>query len=395
MRVKPLLGLLAAAALVLPAVPAVAAPGVAPAVRHGEGDPRALLQQQLAAMHTAGMPGVFAQVRDGSRTWDVTAGVADVDSGRPVRPGLRQRIGSITKTFVATTILQLVGEHRLDLDAPIVRYLHDASLDTLDGRVTVRMLLNHTSGIADFAPILFADPSAVEGLRFHTFTPQDLITIGLSQPATNAPGERWSYSDTNYIILGLLIEQVTGRPYAQEVNRRILRPLGLSHTYFPGTSPYLRGPHMTGYVMADGSLHDFTVFSPTSGWAAGEVISTAGDLNLFYRALLTGRLLNPALLTQMQTTVPIIPSMPEVAGWGLGIWWQETPCGRVWGHTGGVVGYTTKSWHSADGRRQVTLAENLIEYATPGQPHPIDQARDAFLTTAMCGPDAPVYHWAG
>lgn len=233
----------------------------------------------------------------------------------------------------------------------------------------------------------------MEALRFRTIPPRELIAVGLSQPATNPPGERWSYSNTNYIILGLLIERVTGRPYAQEISRRILSPLGMQHTYFPGTSPYIRGPHMAGYALVDGSLHDMTVFSPTSGWAAGEMISTTADLNRFYRALLTGRLLTPALLAQMQTTVVVVPDQPEAAGWGLGILWLASPCGRVWGHTGGVVGYSTYSWHSADGRRQVTLAENLIGYAAPGQLHPIDQAQDVFLTTAMCGPGAPVYHW--
>jgi D-alanyl-D-alanine carboxypeptidase len=283
----------------------------------------------------------------------------------------------------------LVGEHRVRLDAPIARYLPDALPGELGQQVTVRMLLNHTSGIADYSAAL-----NLPELQFRTFTPQELIGIGLSQPATNAPGERWSYSSTNYVVLGLLIERLAGRPYAQEIGLRILRPLGLRHTYFPGTNPYIRGPHMAGYVMlADGSLRDVTVFNPSTGWATGEMISTAADVNRFYRALLTGRLLNRALLAQMQTTVVIIPGMPEVAGWGLGIWWLATPCGRVWGHTGGSVGYSTYSWHSADGSRQVTLAENLILYAAPGQVHPIDRARDAFLTSAMCGPDTPVFHW--
>jgi D-alanyl-D-alanine carboxypeptidase len=388
MRIRLLLSILVATALIGAAPPTTAASA------QQSGNTGRLLQQRLDAMHAAGMPGVFAQVRDGDRTWNLAAGVADVGTGRPVRPWLRQRIGSITKTFVATTILQLVGEHRVDLDAPVARYLPDVVPGGLGRQVSVRMLLNHTSGIADYAPVLFADPAAVEALRFRTIPPRELIGIGLSQPVTNAPGERWSYSNTNYIVLGLLIERLTGRPYAQEVSRRILRPLGLWDTYFPGTSPYIRGPHMAGYVMAaDGSLRDLTVFSPTSGWAAGEMISTAADVNRFYRALLTGRLLNRALLAQMQTTVVVVPGQPDAAGWGLGILWLATPCGRVWGHTGGVVGYSTSTWHSADGRRQVTLAENLIQYAPPGQPHPIDQARDAFLTTAMCGPQAPVYHW--
>jgi D-alanyl-D-alanine carboxypeptidase len=388
MSIKRLMRILTAVALIAPAAPA------APAAAAPHDDTGRLLQQQLQAMHSAGMPGVFAQVRDGDRAWNLAAGVADVDTGRPVRPHFRHRIGSITKTFVATTTLQLVGEHRLDLDKPIGRYLPDALPVELARQVTVRMLLNHTSGIADHSGVLFGDLEAAAALRFRIFTPQELIAIALSQPPTDRPGERWSYSSTNYIILGLLIEKVTGRPYAQEISRRILHPLRLQHTSFPGTNPYLRGPHLTAYlVWTDGSLRDVTVFSQTTGWAAGEMISTAADVNRFFRALLTGRLLDRALLAQMQTTVPIIPTLPDAAGWGLGIWWLATPCGRVWGHTGGEGGHSTYSWHSADGRRQVTLAENLVNYAAPGQIHPIDRARDAFLTTAMCGPNAPVYDW--
>jgi D-alanyl-D-alanine carboxypeptidase len=225
----------------------------------------------------------------------------------------------------------------------------------------------------------------VEALRWRTATPQALIRVGLAQPPTGAPGERWSYSNTNYIILGLLIEKLTGRPYATEVSRRILRPLHLRDTYFPGTDPWIRGPHMAAYVpWSDGTLHDFSAFNMSWAWAAGEMISTAADLNRFYRALLTGKLLSPALLAEMRTTVVVDPSAPDAGGYGLGIFWLATPCGPVWGHSGGVVGHTTYSLHSADARRQVTQAENLIRYAAPGEQHPIDQARSAFLLTALC-----------
>jgi D-alanyl-D-alanine carboxypeptidase len=380
---RTVLGALAAALLVSPAAtgPAIAAPQ--PPAPDGTG---ALLQQLLDAMHAAGMPGVFAQVRDGSRTWNLAAGVADVDTGRPVRPHFQHRVGSIEKTFVATTILQLAGEHRVRLDAPIGRYLPDVLPGRLSRQVSVRMLLNHTSGLADYEDVLLSGNQAIERLQFRTLTPRELIAIGLSRPLTNAPGERWSYSNTNYIIAGLLIERLTGRPYAREISRRILRPLGLRHTYFPGTNPYIRGPHMAAYVpWPDGTLRDFSVFNMSWAWAAGEMISTAADLNRFYRALLTGRLLGPALLAQMQTTVAVDPGMPEAAGYGLGIAWLATPCGRFWGHGGGVVGQTTNSYHSTDGRRQVTQGENLSQYATPGEVHPIDPARDAFLSTAVCG----------
>ena len=383
MQYRKILSALAAAVVAAPLMAGPAAAATRPAPDPGTG---ARLQQLLDAVHDAGMPGLFAQVRDGRRTWNLAAGVADVETNRPVRPWFQHRIGSITKTFVATTVLQLVGERRVRLDAPVARYLPGVVPGELGQQVTIRMLLNHTSGLGDYDDVLLADYASVEALQFRTITPQELIGIGLSQPPTNAPGERWSYSNTNYILLGLLIERVTGHRYASEVTRRILRPLNLRHTYFPGTNPHIRGPHMAAYVpWSDGTLRDFADFNMSWGWAAGEMISTADDLNRFYRALLTGRLLRPELLAQMQTTVPVEPSMPDFGGYGLGIYWLTTPCGRMWGHSGGVVGHTTNSFHSADAHRQVTEAENLILYAAPGEVHPIDQARSAFLTTAMCG----------
>jgi D-alanyl-D-alanine carboxypeptidase len=378
---RMLLSTLTAVALIVPAAPSMAAP------HQTGGEAGRRLQQLLEAEHAAGMPGVFAQVRHGSRSFDLAAGVADIDSGRPARPYLRHRVGSITKTFVATTVLQLVGERRVRLDAPIGRYLPGVLPGELGRQVTVRMLLNHTSGIADYDQVLLSGFDAVAALQFRTVTPAELIRIGVSLPPTNAPGARWSYSNTNYIVLGELINAVTGRSYASEVSRRILRPLQLRHTYFPGTDPHVRGPHMAAYVpWSDGSLRDFASFNMSWAGAAGEMISTAADLNRFYRALLSGRLLARKLLAEMRTTVPMEPSMPEVAGYGLGIYWRATSCGRIWGHDGGVIGHTTYSLHSADGRRQVTLAENLIRYAAPGEAHPIDQARDAFIGTALCGP---------
>src|SRR3954470_9615660 len=247
MLYRTVLKTLAATLLVVP----VAAGPAAAAVRSTAApDQRAVLQQLLDAEHAAGMPGVFAQVRDGRRAWNLAAGVADVTTGRPVRPSFRQRVGSITKTFVATTVLQLVGENRVRLDTAIAHYLPDIIPGELGRRVTVRMLLNHTSGLGDYDEVLvnLADPESMERLRFRTITPQQLVRIGLSQPPTNAPGERWSYSNTNYIVLGLLIERVTGHRYTSEVSRRILRPLHLNHTYFPGTDPYIRGPHSKAYV---------------------------------------------------------------------------------------------------------------------------------------------------
>ena len=365
-------GLVAATLLGTPATAAVAA---AP-------DPTGpALQHQIDAVHAAGLPGAFAEVHDGRRTWTPTSGVADVETGEPVRDGMRHRVGSITKTFVATTVLQLVGERRIALDAPVGRYLPGVVPGDLGRQVTVRMLLNHTSGIGDYDTALVKEYDDIIAVGETVYRPRQLAAIGLAEPVTNAPGAGWAYSNTNYVLAGLIIEKVTGRPYAAEVTRRILRPLGLHDSYFPGREPWIRGPHMAAYVpWIDGELRDFQVYGMTWAWAAGELISTAHDLNVFYRALLTGRLLSPQLMAEMQTTVP-------EAGYGLGIYVVDAPCGRFWGHDGGTIGHKTISWHSADGRRQVSYAQNLSFYAAPGEPNPIDEARGTFLLTALCGPE--------
>ncbi|WP_433294085.1 serine hydrolase domain-containing protein [Actinoplanes sp. CA-030573] len=368
----------------LVAVPAGATSAAASAADRSRPDRQ--LQQLLDAVHAAGMPGLFAEVRDGHDTWRGASGLADVRTGRPADPASEHRIGSITKTFVATTVLQLVGEHRVRLDAPIGRYLPDVVGGRLGREVTVRMLLNHTSGIGNYTDALLATPEDIVSVGKRTFTPEELVAIGLALPPTGPPGARFSYTNTGYIILGLLIERITGHPYAAEVSRRILRPLRLRHTYFPGTNPYLPKPHLNAYVVwTDGRLRDFTVYNMSWGWSAGEMISTAHDLNVFYRALLSGRLLRPSLLAQMKTTVPFDPNAPERGGYGLGIGYMDLPCGRIWGHGGGVIGHTTESLHSEDGSRQVTEGENLIGYETEGQPSPIDDARVQFLLQALCG----------
>jgi D-alanyl-D-alanine carboxypeptidase len=340
------------------------------------------LQQLLEAVHTAGMPGVFAEVRDGTRTWAGAAGVADVDTGRPVRPWFMHRVGSITKSFVATTILQLVGEHRVRLDAPIGDYLPGLLPDPLGRQVTVRMLLQHTSGIGNYTdPIRTYED--IEALRDRTATPLELVAIGLSLPAAFPPGTGWSYSNTNYIIAGLLVERITGRPVADEVGRRILRPLGMRGTYFPGNDPIIRGPHANAYVpWSDGTLRDFSAMNMSWAWAAGALISTPQDLDTFYRALLTGRRCPRRCWPRCAARCRWTRSADH---W---LFQVPTPCGPVWGHTGGVIGQTTASYHSPDGSRQVTLAENMIFMEPSEQQNAVAEAENRFLAVALCGPEA-------
>jgi D-alanyl-D-alanine carboxypeptidase len=343
------------------------------------------LRRLLQAEHDAGMVGVFAEVRDGRRFYELAAGTAEVSTSRPMRPTLRHRVGSITKTFVATTVLQLVGEGRFRLDSTIGRLLPGVLPAALGRQITVRMLLNHTSGLGNYTEVVLGSVEALESTRSRTFTPADLIAVALTLPVTNPPGDGWSYSNTNYIVLGMLVERLTGHRYGEEIQRRILRPLGMRDSYFPGADPRIRGPHSHAYVeWLDGTLRDFTTYNMSAAWAAGELISTPQDLNRFYRALLAGRLLRPSLLAEMQRTVPFVPDAPELGGYGLGLMRLPMPCGPVWGHDGGTVGHTTVSLHGGD--RQVTLAENAVSLLPTPEEDPIAEAQFAFIEAALCGP---------
>ncbi|SCE89533.1 D-alanyl-D-alanine carboxypeptidase [Micromonospora haikouensis] len=344
--------------------------------------PADALDAGIGAITDAGMVGVFAEARDGRDRWRGASGIADLDTGRPMRPGLQHRVGSITKTFVAATLLRLAGEGRVALDAPLGRYLPEYAVPG----VTVEMLLNHTSGIGDYDTVLFTSGYDVERLRFTTFTPDQLVRIGLGEPRTGAPGAGFAYSNTNYILAGLVVERVTGRGAADEVHRRVIRPLGLHQTYFPGRRTRIAGPHSEAYLpWYDGQLRDFSVANMSWAWTAGALVSTAADLNRFFRALLGGRLLRPAELARMRTTVPLDPTQPEAGGYGLGLLWLALPGGRLWGHDGVVFGHATISLHAPDGSRQVTLGTNVTHYQVPGQPDPIGAATGAFLVTALSG----------
>lgn len=345
---------------------------------------RVALQRALDAVPAAGVPGAFASMRAGRRGWAGAAGIAELSNARPMRPAMRQRVGSITKTFVATTLLQLVDEKRLRLDDPVGRWLPELVPGELGQQVTVRMLLNHTSGIGNYTDAILDSLAAVEQVRTTTYAPAELVSIALRLPPTGAPGEAFSYSNTNYILVGLIIERVTGNGAVTEVNRRILRPLELTDTYFPGTDPRIRGPHAGAYFAPLG-VRDFSEYGMTWAWTAGELIATMDDLNTFFRALLAGRLLSAPTLDEMLTVVPYDPAVPEAGGYGLGIFRAETPCGPIWGHDGGVIGQITFSMHRRDASRQVSFAMNLSHYQllAPG-PHPIDLAWQEFVLVAHC-----------
>ncbi|MCE6998772.1 beta-lactamase family protein [Saccharothrix sp. S26] len=275
------------------------------------------------------------------------------------------RIGSTTKTFVATVVLQLVDEGEVGLDDPVDRYVAGVPRGRNGDRPTVRQVLNHTSGLYDYAHEEGYSTNRWRGAaRFRTYRPQELLDVAFARPSYFDPGQGWHYSNTNYVVAGMLIERVTGRTYGDEVRSRILRPLGLAHTTVPGRRPGLPHPHARGYALVDGRLVDATVMNPTLDWAAGEMISTAEDLNRFFDALLGGRLTSAASLDAMRRTVD---DTGTIFAYGLGLQRFDLPCGRsVWGHGGELIGYRTYATRADDGTR-ATLSYNPLPADVPGE----------------------------
>ncbi|NIK54800.1 serine hydrolase domain-containing protein [Kribbella shirazensis] len=318
--------------------------------------------------------GALAEVRDGGRVWRGSSGVAELDSSRKVPVAGRFRIGSVTKTFVATVVLQLVAEKRIRLDDSVERWLPGVVPN--GANITVRHLLNHTSGLYDFKDTLPMPPSEeFYALRYRTWTASEQIERALANPPMfNDPGSRYEYSNTNYLLIGEIIEKVTGRTYAEEIEGRVIRPLHLHGTTLPGTSPYIKGPHPHGYVPKDGGMIDYTELNPTLFGASGDMISTTRDLNRFFAALLGGHLLPANLLEEMKT-----PGT-ENGRYGLGLTWHDTACKvRVYGNDGDALAYQAYSFSTEDTRRQATVA------VTPHLPDNPDDSVDAFLDRAFCG----------
>lgn len=351
---------LTAAALVTPAAASVAEQRTPD--RHGA------TQRALEQAVEAGSPGALAQATDRYSAWDGEAGVADRTTGRERGPADGFRVGSITKTFVATVILQLEAEGRLSLDDTVERWLPGLVRGNgHDGRtVTLRRLLNHTSGIHEYTDDKEFAGKVFGGFfehRYDTWAPRDLVRIAMGHAPYFAPGGGWHYSNTNYVLAGLVVEKATGRPYGREVERRVLRPLGLRATSVPGTRAAMPRPSGRAYSVLVGpepgtAIHDVTELNPSAAWSAGEMISTTGDLNRFYRALLGGRLLPKGQLKKMTTTVPVGAEAPNHR-YGLGLMSQRLSCGEeVWGHSGGIHGSSSEAVGTRDGGRALALNFN-------------------------------------
>jgi D-alanyl-D-alanine carboxypeptidase len=340
------------------------------------GPDRPELQKAIEEIVESGFTGVTLRVHDERGEWVGSAGAAEL--GEPAKPPVNGhvRIGSNTKTFTATLVLQLVAEGTIGLDTPVVGYLPEFGLDE---RITVRMLLQHTSGVFNFTGEVYDDGTIVHGIpvpysstgkewmdnRFRTHRPEELVRLALSKPARFEPGTGWSYSNTNYVLARLLIEKVTGRSLAEEMQRRILGPLGLSGTVVPDASPEIPEPHAHLYYRYEDAGQqktiDITRYNPSWVCTGGDMISTTQDLHTFISALNGGKLLPAELLAEMRTPHPTgIPNMD----YGLGVFVVTTDGGgTVITHNGGNVAAAALMYSTPDGSKTLTAALTWVDDA--------------------------------
>ncbi|KOG08087.1 MULTISPECIES: serine hydrolase domain-containing protein [Streptomyces] len=355
----------------------------------GQGQDRPQLQEAIEELVESGFVGVQLRVNDEQGEWVGSAGVRRLGQNAKAVATGHFRIGSSTKSFVATSVLLLVAEGGIGLDAPADDYLPEFGLDR---RITVRMLLQHTSGIFNHTGELYEDGTIARGVpwqgkewvdnRFKTYLPEELVRLSLSKPARFAPGTGWSYANTNYVLARLVIEKVTGRSFAEELQRLILGPLGMTGTLAPGASPEIPEPHNHGYYRyEDGGQErtvDVTRQNPSWVGAGGDMTSTTRDLHTYFSALMGGRLLPAELLAEMRT--------PEATvGYGLGVFAQETQGGTVFHHNGATMGSAALMYSTPDGSRTLTAGLSWVDDADLSIAPAFQTAQQRFVDQVFCG----------
>ncbi|MEU3842486.1 serine hydrolase domain-containing protein [Streptomyces sp. NPDC028635] len=375
------LGAVVLSLLTVPAHAATARPAhpAAPAAALPRPD-LAGLREVLRTAGRQGAPGATARIDDGGSVLTASVGVADRATKRALADTDRFRVGSITKTFTAVVLLQLADEGKLNLDASVDHYLPGLLPDR---RITVRHVLSHRSGLYDYTNDMFARTvPGFEAVRTKVFTYRQLVERSLRHAPTGRPGGAYAYSNTNFVVAGMLVEKLTGRPVATAYQDRIFTPLKLRDTFYvhPGTA--LPGRYARGYLTPDApgtALVDAT--RQTVSWAqsAGAIISSTRDLNTFYSALLRGRLTSVAQLRQMRSWVPAGTGQ----AYGLGLRRRDLSCGvSVYGHTGAVQGYYSYAFTSADGRRSLAALADTSNNAA------VHTTMLRTLESAFCGAPA-------
>jgi D-alanyl-D-alanine carboxypeptidase len=307
------------------------------------------------AMTAAGVPGAIVGIWGPDGGYVRAFGVADKATRAPMKTDFYSRIGSVTKTFTITAVLQLADQGKLGLDDAIAEFIPEVPLGD---RITLRQLARMQSGLfnysnsPEFQQAIFADPR-------RAFTPRELLNFALAQPNQFPPGEGFEYSNTNTILLGLVVQKVSGEPLDSYIQEHILDPLSMSHTSFPATNAF-PDPHAQGYTAqtADGKEAVATDWNPSWTWAAGAMISTLDDMRIWAPALATGKLLTPQMQAQRLQTVAS-PGIPPQDGYGLGIF----NLGGWIGHNGSLPGYQTVVVYLPEKQTSLVILTNTdIEY---------------------------------
>lgn len=297
-------------------------------------------------------PGAIVGVRTPQGTWIKAYGISDTGTNAPMTTDMHTRIGSITKTFTGTLLLQLAAQGKLSLDDPIEKYVPDVPNGE---RVTLRLLSNMTSGVAsytfnkEFDEKLFGNTATI-------FTPTELVAYGVAKSPLFEPGAKYNYSNTNLVLLGLVIEKVAGQPVGDLFQKEIIDPLGLRNTVWPNTSTDLPAPYSQGYTLQGEQATpekpaNSTHWNPSWMWTAGGLISGIDDLLTYGRALATGQgLLPPATQSERLT------SFPQSSEYAYGL---SLACVDGWvGHTGETPGYNTSLYHDTTTDTTVIVQTN-------------------------------------
>jgi D-alanyl-D-alanine carboxypeptidase len=306
------------------------------------------------AMTDASIPGAIVGIWGPAGDYVRAFGVADKATQAPMQTDFYSRIGSLTKTFTVTAVLQLVDQGKLALNDPITKYI--AGVPSGD-KITLRELAQMQSGLITFDDVeqfvnsVLADPH-------QSFTAAQLLGYAQDKPLQFPPGTQYQYSNTNTVLLGLVVEKQSGQSLPDYIREHILAPLKLTHTSFPTTAAF-PDPHPQGYTAPQGAELTATDWNPSWAWGAGNMISTLEDMRIWAHALATGPLLTPETQRQrLDTTVPMNPE--KSAFYGLGIF----NAGGWIGHSGSIFGYQTVALYLP--QTQTTLAF-FINTDTPHQ----------------------------
>lgn len=386
-RARPWAALLLASALTLtvtaPAIGAPAGPQRTGAVRAAP-DPRSLTPDLIAMMQRTRIPGAIVSVSTpDTGTWTTALGTGDLATGAPVRTDQHLRIGSITKTFTATVVLQLVQEGKLSLDSPLADFRPDVPNA---GHITVRQLLQMTSGLYNYSE----DPGFNRRLDQRPesrWSPQDLLDVAFHHPAYFPPGKGWHYSNTNYVLLGLIAEHLTGQPLEQLFKERVFDRVGMGDTSLNSdatvpdpqakgyefisnvgslTAPVLTGKDAAWADWKAGNPYEVTHVNASWAWAAGAAVSTVDDLRRWAPALAEGTLLSPQLQRERLHFIPTSPQ-PGKPTYGLGV----ADVDGFIGHDGQIPGYNSFVGYDPERRATVVVLVNLNQ--SPDGTAPADQ----------------------